>query len=193
MTAWGQEAKKELSQLGSLKLDMPDGNARFKDGLSRIEKNVQRLTTFFSRCGALFFFGCCWAPHATLKSTCFWNWVTHVQAAGDWRWGRIQQHSCEVGWGCQGLTSLCEFWSFPFDLTLVLCWLVPDWGGRVAHDTCRAWSRAEGVQKASLPCLDFLWVSICHNFTLARGYKAVWDDRFFSIICGSALDVLDKS
>ena len=34
---------------------MPDGNARFKDGLSRIEKNVQRLTTFFSRCGAHFF------------------------------------------------------------------------------------------------------------------------------------------
>ncbi|CAL1137234.1 unnamed protein product [Cladocopium goreaui] len=48
-TVTEKEAKKELSQLGSLKLDMPDGNARFKDGLSRIEKNVQRLTTFFSR------------------------------------------------------------------------------------------------------------------------------------------------
>ena len=47
----GQEAKKELSQLGSLKLDMPDGNARFKDGLSTIEKHVSRLTGFFSRCG----------------------------------------------------------------------------------------------------------------------------------------------
>ena len=41
--------KKELTNLGSLKLDLPDNTTRFKDGLQTVEKHVLKLTGFFGR------------------------------------------------------------------------------------------------------------------------------------------------
>lgn len=55
----GQEVKKELTNLGSLKLDLPDNSNRFKDGLRTVEKHVVTLTGFFGRRSHLLKIGAC--------------------------------------------------------------------------------------------------------------------------------------
>ena len=55
----GQEVKKEFTNLGSLKLDLPDNSNRFKDGLRTVEKHVVKLTAYFGRRSHLLNFGAC--------------------------------------------------------------------------------------------------------------------------------------